>query len=522
MSKKFNVTGICIANKHYMVDISPKIKKIIDLIDEGLYFSINRPRQYGKTTTLFNIFKELEKKEDYLCIDTSFESLGVEAYQNTSVFISNFILILKVEFERLKNPIFSNYINENQNLTNFEQLNTFITKLVSLTPSKLVLLIDEVDKSMNNQLFLDFLGLLRNKYLDMGKGKDNTFHSVILAGVHDVKTLKIKINPNTEFKYNSPWNIATDFDVDMSFNPQEISTMLVDYVAEKNVEMDIPAISNRIYHYTSGYPFLVSRICKEIDEKILPMKTVMTWNINDVELAVKTITNERNTNFESIVKYLEDYTQLYEYIENLITANKVYTYNVLNPTINLGEIHGIFANRNQKVVIANKIYDEVLTNYITSKLEGTESITNDVVQSSYLKPDGRLNFTKVLLKFQEVIREKYSKSEVLKSNEFLEKDLRLLFLVFLKPIINGIGFSFKEVETSEEKRMDIIVLFRDEKFVVELKLWRGEEYHNQGITQLKDYMRREGINKAYMLIMDKKRTKEFVHYEEQEILMVWI
>ena len=115
-----------------------------------------------------------------------------------------------------------------------------------------------------------------------------------------------------------------------------------------------------------------------------------------------------------------------------------------------------------------------------------------------------------------------SKSEVLKSSEFLEKDLRLLFLVFLKPIINGIGFSFKEVETSEEKRLDIIILFRDEKFVVELKIWRGEEYHRQGIMRLKDYMRREGAGRGFMIIMDKTRYKEFEIYTEEDILMVWI
>ena len=83
-------------------------------------------------------------------------------------------------------------------------------------------MIDEVDKSSNNQLFLSFLGMLRNKYLLRNEGKDYTFHSVILAGVHDVKNLKVKIRPEEEQKYNSPWNIASDFEVDMSFSKEEI------------------------------------------------------------------------------------------------------------------------------------------------------------------------------------------------------------------------------------------------------------------------------------------------------------
>lgn len=67
---------------------------------------------------------------------------------------------------------------------------------------------DEVDKSSDNQIFLSFLGLLREKYLKCQQGKDVTFHSVILAGVYDIKTLKLKLHPQEESKYNSPWNIA--------------------------------------------------------------------------------------------------------------------------------------------------------------------------------------------------------------------------------------------------------------------------------------------------------------------------
>jgi len=45
--KEFNVTGLCIPEKHYMVDISNKITKIIELVDKGAYFTVNSPRQFG-------------------------------------------------------------------------------------------------------------------------------------------------------------------------------------------------------------------------------------------------------------------------------------------------------------------------------------------------------------------------------------------------------------------------------------------------------------------------------------------
>lgn len=65
MKKKFNITGICIPKRHYMVDISAKLKKIVNLIEDEEYFIINRPRQYGKTTTLYLLEEFLKKDENY-------------------------------------------------------------------------------------------------------------------------------------------------------------------------------------------------------------------------------------------------------------------------------------------------------------------------------------------------------------------------------------------------------------------------------------------------------------------------
>ena len=46
-----------------------------------------------------------------------------------------------------------------------------------------------------------------------------------MAGVYDVKNLRRKIRPDEVHKYNSPWNIAADFKVDMSFSREEIAVI---------------------------------------------------------------------------------------------------------------------------------------------------------------------------------------------------------------------------------------------------------------------------------------------------------
>ena len=61
--KVFTTTGACIPENNYMVDITERLKKIRKMVDAGDYFTINRARQYGKTTTLTALKKYL--KDEY-------------------------------------------------------------------------------------------------------------------------------------------------------------------------------------------------------------------------------------------------------------------------------------------------------------------------------------------------------------------------------------------------------------------------------------------------------------------------
>ena len=50
--REFNSTGLCVPERHYMVDISDRVAQIRAMVEKGDYFCVNRARQYGKTTTL--------------------------------------------------------------------------------------------------------------------------------------------------------------------------------------------------------------------------------------------------------------------------------------------------------------------------------------------------------------------------------------------------------------------------------------------------------------------------------------
>ena len=264
MSKCFNITGSCIPEQHYMVDIHERLEKIRDMIDRGDYFVINRGRQYGKTTTLNGLRKYLSDSYYVVLMDFQRQMSSAKFKDEHSfsvAFLKAFINSLErnecsgqliTALKELKNGI-----NDDLDLV---ELFLNLSKFCGSIEKPVVLMIDEVDQASNNQVFLDFLAQLRGYYLD--RFESPTFKSVILAGVYDVRNLKLRIREDTEHKHNSPWNIAVEFNIDMSLSIEGIADMLDDYAKENDTDIDTVSIAQVIYDYTSGYPVLVSNICK--------------------------------------------------------------------------------------------------------------------------------------------------------------------------------------------------------------------------------------------------------------------
>jgi hypothetical protein len=507
-----------------MGDLSKKLDRIVEMIAGGDYFTINRPRQYGKTTIIYLLEQRLVKDENYLVLGISFEEIDAATYEKQEWFISTFLEMVRDQLDHLREKELISFIEDKKTITNFKQFDTFLTRLIAHSGRKVVLMIDEVDKAGNNQLFLDFLGMLRAKYLKRNQGKGSAFHSVILAGVHNVKTLKTKIRRGEKKMYNSPWNIAVDFEVELRLFPGEITSMLEEYVEKKHIKIDIPYFSGKLFYFTSGYPFLVSYLCKIIDEKILPGKMKKEWEPEDLLQAVQISLMETNTNFESLIKNLENNPDLYEFVFKIIMNEREFSYNPDNPVIDLGTIYGILLGDEGRTKIHNRLYEQRIYNYMASKMETSGDVRFDHVSASYIEEDGGLNIEKVIRKFQEFMKEQYS----VKDRDFIERNGKLLFLAFIKPIINGRGFDFKEVQVSEEKRLDIVITFENKRYIIELKIWRGETYHQAGIRQLCDYLDRQTEGTGYLLIYDLRKESgragewEKIETEGKEIFAAWI
>ncbi|GBU25165.1 hypothetical protein R83H12_01805 [Fibrobacteria bacterium R8-3-H12] len=498
--REFNVTGICIPGKHYMVDISNKVSQIAAMVEKEQYFTINRARQYGKTTTLWALDDELVKR-GYTVAHISFEGIGDTPFENEKNFCLNIVEQIYDELKRRKIKGFALW--KDNSVTTFKKLDKFLDK--TCKDKKIVLMIDETDKTSNNLVFFRFIGMLRDKYLKRNNKGNYTLQSVVLCGVYDIKNLKAKMIlagtyqlQDGEKRINSPWNIAVDFEVDMSFSAPEIATMLNEYEKDYKTGMDIEAISKEIRAYTNGYPYLVSRICQRIDEKLNK-----DWTLVGLQEAVKLILIEQSTLFDDLIKNVESNDALNKLLKDIILRGEEFNYNADNPAIRDGLMFGFLRQNGKFVNIHNEIFELRLYNYFISLVETSNMRANSNMLSSEAVENGKFNMPLVMKKFMEHYYDLYNES----SQIFLESECRLLFLTYIKPLINGAGFYHIEPETRNRRRMDVIVDFDKEQFIVELKIWKGEQKHEKAHEQLIAYLNFKNKSEGYLLTFDFRKRK---------------
>lgn len=229
------------------------------------------------------------------------------------------------------------------------------------------------------------------------------------------------------------------------------------------------------------------------------------WSKAGIDKAVDMILKGSNLLFESMVKQLDTYEDLYKIVEDIIYCGKRIPYSLEEKSINLGVMFGFLKEENGRVTVANRLFEMCLLNMFMAR----EAIRSEVYAQGgsdrigFIK-NNQLDMDLVLEKFVAYFTEIYSQKDM----KFIEKYGRKFFLLYLKPIINGSGNYYLEAQTRDERRTDVIVDYLGEQFIVELKIWHGDEYNERGEQRLVDYLDYYQKDKGYMLSFNFNKKKE--------------
>ncbi len=165
---------------------------------------------------------------------------------------------------------------------------------------------------------------------------------------------------------------------------------------------------------------------------------------------------------------------------------------------------GYIINDNGKLAVSNRIFETWLYNHFIAKEQMEDIFSAGSIDKNQFIKDGCIDMEHLLARFAVHFNDIYSN----KDDAFVEKMGRKLFLLYLKPIINGVGNYYIEDQTRDETRTDVIIDYLGKQYIIELKIWRGNAYNERGEQQIAGYLDYFHAHTGYLLSFCFNKNKQ--------------
>ena len=363
---------------------------------------------------------------------------------------------------------------------------------------KVVLIIDEFDGIPQN-VVSDFLHSLRRIYLsDEPRG----IHSVGIVGVKSI----------TQLNYDrsiSPFNIQDEFNLP-NFTLAQVQELLSQYTDEVGQPFD-PEVINSLHKQTAGQPFLVNRAAQILTEESEIPKNEMIA-MTHFAVAHTQLLEERNTNIDHLLTNIRSDRRFERFLMKVTSYERGVPFNLDYEIINELTMYGVIKKGPDRMCqIANPIYHHRIMQVFKPAINGLEEnyfpedTGTDFVD--YVTASGKIELEGLLDNFKDFIARVGFR--VLQVPETPKEHVgQSLLYAYLDHFIRTIRADmFLEVQTGRG-RIDLLILYNSQKYIVETKIWEGEKYYQAGKKQLMAYLKSEKVDEGYYVVFDHRAKPE--------------
>ena len=500
--RKFGTQGPVNPKQHYVVSRTAELADLIKRVKEGGYIVIFAPRQTGKTS-FFYAAMDILAAQDPTCIPIH---LDFEAYKNLSPseFYSNLTEDIREEIENhykksgeAPSGELEDFL-ENITLTdNMSMLRGFRALGKMLENHKVVMFIDEFD-GIPHTVANDFLHALRRIYIS--RTSPRCPHSLGIVGVRSIAQLNAD-------RSASPFNIHNDFALH-NFTFEQVRELLEQYTAEIG-QTFTPEVVESIHKQTGGQPFLVNRIAQILTEEMGIPKTE-TVNMNHFSVALVHILDENNTNLTHLTTNIRRNPRAESLLMRIMLYDEGVHFNLRNELINELATYGILARgADRKCKIANPIYLNCILQTFKPIVNGLERdyFPDDAGGLQRLTSTGQIQMERLMDNFRDfIVRIGFRILQVPDTpQEFIGQ--RLLF-AYLDQFVASVNGAMYIEAPAGRGRMDLLILHRGRKYIVETKIWRSDRRYQAGKRQLAAYLTAEAATEGYYVVFDHRENAE--------------
>jgi hypothetical protein len=486
MKKFFNTAGPCDSEIHYLVQRPVNIASLRGLVDARKYFVHHAPRQTGKTTMFLGFCAQVNAEGRFTAL-----YINVESAQTTRNKVQECLKAILNEIqgqqrvhlppeERFDTTPIQQSLNENS-------LNDYLTQWSFQNPKPILLVMDEIDSLVGDGL-IAVLRQIRSGYSNRPKAFPQ---SIILNGVRDLRDYRIYSKAeDTWLTGGSCFNIKAESIRLEDFSLDQVEDLYSQHSAEHGQDF-AKGVVKEIYRLTQGQPWLCNALGDQLCFHI--SKDKKRVSMEDLYTAKESLILRRDTHIDQLYKKLDE-----ERVRNIVMPI-VLGESLLRPReedvqycIDLGLL-----SNTKPPKIANPIYQEILPRELSWPTQQFLPIDPPDFFSK-----GQLNMKKLMQAFVEFYRENAHE-------EFFYKEItpHILLQAFLQRIINSGGRIEREYALGR-KRMDLGVIYKNQKFAIEIKIKSSEKSRDQSLDQIASYMESLGLKKeGYLCVFDRKFEK---------------
>ena len=484
--REFNTSGPCNPALHYTVMREALIVSVITKVKKGRYFTLFAPRQAGKTTFFKLLLNGLSK--DFTTVWISFENLKTasktEFYQALNHKLHRGLEKHKIQSEILiKNTISLEYF--------FEK--------TSKKFKPLVLVIDEFEE-IPDCVLNEILPTFRNIY---HKKEYYSLHSLCFSGISTGEELFMT--------KTSPFNIAEDLQLPY-FTEAEVRSLIEQYVVESGQRFEEQVIK-RLYENTQGQPGLVCALCSYLVEELATNHHLPVVIEHYLQVQQHFLTELFDKNIINIVQKAPEKRA---FMLKLLFSEDRLPFSIHDPDMAWLYANGVIDKKDGYVDILVPLYAKRLITAFRPLINGeTQYYINSPSETlnQYLTPEGELNINELLKEYLAYVRRRGFRA--FDTENLKESAWHYSLDGFINFFIQCLGGqTFVEVPTGRG-RTDILILYQNQKYVIETKRFVNNYYFKQGKGQLAEYLKSEEIEEGYYVVFSNIHTEKDPHYLEE-------
>ena len=486
--REFNTSGPCDPDKHYTVMREALVATGQALVDSGRFFTIFAPRQSGKTTYFQLLFRDL-RIQGYLPIWISFEGLK---QLSKAKFYNALAIRLYEEVAAYSGP-------DIPKLEDGIDLEIYLKQISLQTPS-LVLVIDEFE-DIPPLVMSELLHVFRAMYQ---KREHHKLHALALVGVSTLADLVVSSA--------SPFNVVDELRIDY-FTLTEVTELIGQYVDESGQIFDA-AVIKAIYENTQGQPGLTCALCHYLVNEMVPDHSQPVTMAAFYPTLKHFLTERRDKNILNIVSKARE---KHSFMLRVLFGTEPIAYTVDDPDINYLSAHGVVANVDGYVQVPVPLYSKRLITAFRPPVNGESHeyiVSAHESLNEFITAD-QLNLHALLDKYRDYVQRRGFRA--FNTEQLKEGAWHYSLDGFIHFFIQRLGGDTLVEVPSSRGRTDILVLYRNHKYIIETKRFTDDAYFAQGKQQLVDYLKSEKLTEGYYVVFSNKHSERDTLFNSEVI-----